>query len=245
MSNKSTASNKSTEIKPLDVLIILDASGSMECMGEEPIQSINSFIEKQKETSIGTETFTLINFSDTITTLIDNKNLLSMEPIEQSIYKCNGFTSLNDAICLTIKNALESEKPNNKILVIITDGQENSSKIYTSTDVKKDINKVEQEHDWKVIFLGANINVLEEATNLNINASRCCEFNQNQYGNLLQLCRNASDSVNTYRRALSEGNQNSELVLSENVSENISENVFTEIMTPDLPLPTRTRNLYY
>ena len=204
----------SNEEKVIDIITILDASGSMEYMGKEPIESINVFIDTQKETATGKETFSLITFSTTFKNIIDNENLLSMKPIEQTIYKPEGFTALNDAICSTIKKTLESPKPDNKILLVITDGEENASKHYKKTDVKKYISLVEEKHNWKVVFLGANMDAMEEGTDLNISQTRCCQFDQQTPGNLLEVCRSISNSANKYRIASSDANQVTDLIIN-------------------------------
>lgn len=220
MSEKESKESKEIVI---DIIAILDSSGSMEYMGKEPIQSINAFIETQRETANGKETFSLITFSSSVKTIINNEKLLDMEPIDQSSYIPEGFTALNDAICCTIKKTLKSDNPDNKILLVITDGQENASKKYKKSDVKKYISLVEEKNNWKVIFLGANMNALEEGTDLNINQTRCRQFDQKTPGHLLEICRSVSDSTNKYRRALSDGSQSPDLNIVFDTFRTISE----------------------
>lgn len=240
MSNQPNQTNQPNQ-KYIDIIAILDASGSMEYMGKEPIQAINAFIETQKETATGKETFSLITFSTLFKTIIDNENLLSMEPVNQNSYITEGFTALNDAICSTIKTTLESDKPDDKILLVITDGQENASKKYKKSDVKKYISLVEEKNNWKVIFLGANMDALEEGTNLSISQTRCSQFDQQTPGNLLEICRSASDSANKYRRALTNGtngtNGSIDLILSDNTVKTLSDSFYKPPSNPSKQNP--------
>lgn len=198
---------------PISVIVILDKSGSMVSMGEEPVQSINVFVDEQKLNSDDNATFTLVTFNDTSHVVIDHQPLSSVQPLLQKDYYPYGGTALNDAVCTTIENELESHEPNNKVLVIITDGYENSSREYSTWELKSMIKKVESEHDWKVVFMGANINAYDEGSNIGIRTDRCAQFNSDMPGDLLQLSRQTSTDINNYRRSRTLGNVD-ELILN-------------------------------
>ena len=196
-----------------DVIIILDESGSMEVMGKEAIQSANVFIKQQKTNCDDKSTITVVSFNFNMSYHIDDKPLSTVELLDENKYIPQGGTALNDAICKTVKKKLKSVNPNNTVLVIITDGEENSSQIYTLDDTKKLINLVETEHDWKVVFIGANIDVFSEGTKMSVNTSRCAQFDQRIQGNLTELCRHTSIGICNYRKSRTEGD-NVDLCLS-------------------------------
>jgi hypothetical protein len=70
------------------------------------------------------------------------------------------MTALNDAIGiwadLRHANLEKAETPDNVIVAILTDGMENSSKEYSTLNIKRKIKIHEDKYNWKFIFLAAN-----------------------------------------------------------------------------------------
>jgi len=198
---------KSEEVET-DVIVILDESGSMETMGKEPIQSVETILQQQKihQKPNDNSTFSLITFNTISNILINEEKISTLDLQQKNVkYTPNACTALNDAICGTITRILASTKPKNKVCVIITDGQENSSMTYKIKDTRKMITDCETNHNWKFIFIGANINAFEEGSNLTIDKNRCGQFDQNLPGNLNDLCRSVSQNICNFRTARSEG----------------------------------------
>jgi len=194
-----------------DIIVILDESGSMISMGDEPVQSANAFIQEQRKNADDDATITLVTFSIESTRVIDDQLLSEVKDLSDDLYSPGGSTALNDAVCATIDHKIESEKSDNVILLIITDGEENSSRRFSTADTRKRIEKVQKDHDWKVIFIGANIDAFAEGNNLSVDRGRCAQYDQNIYGNLLYLMRSTSKQVSDYRRARSDGDREADL----------------------------------
>jgi hypothetical protein len=201
-----------------DIIVILDESGSMLVMGSEPVHSVNSiFVEqKNKQKFDDGATATLVTFNDKSVRVIDSEKFSELKELTMKDYNPEGKTMLNDTICNTIKTKLDSSKPHNVILMIITDGEENASITYSRDDVKRMIKLAEDNYDWKVIFIGANIDVFSSGNKMNIGSNRCAEFNQMVSGSLLTLCRSTSICVENYRRCRSEGSCDSDLTIPYN-----------------------------
>lgn len=195
-----------------DVIVIMDESGSMSSMGNEPVQSANAFIQDQKKNSIDDGSrVTLVTFNVTSKRVIDNMLIADVNELKDESYFPSGGTALNDAVCTTIDHKLESGKPDNVVLLIITDGDENSSSKFSTTDTRKRIELVQKKHDWKVLFIGANIDAFADGCNISVNSNSCAQFDQHRNGDLLFLMRTASEQVNDYRRARTEGDVDAEL----------------------------------
>lgn len=188
-----------------DIIIILDKSASMSIMGKEPIQSVNVFIENLNIQSDEKGILTFVVFNNDIDVVIDKVPLISVTKIDESKYVPCGGTALNDCICTTINDTLTSDKPNGKVVVIITDGYENSSIKYSTNDTRILIKNCQDNHDWKFIFLGANIDAFSEGESINIGAKQCGQFFQECPGNLVNLCRETSNNILTFCRSRSEG----------------------------------------
>ena len=79
----------------------------------------------------------------------------------------NGSTSLNDAIGESISYIKEkvgpalSEADADVIVLILTDGHENASRIYSSKAVKELMEACEETGKWNFLFLGAGLDVTE------------------------------------------------------------------------------------
>ena len=139
----------------MDRVFILDRSGSMETCWTDTIGGFNSFLADQKATG---GTLTLIQFDHEYLESYKRKAIDDVEPLTTETYKPRGSTALLDAIGQTIKNWGGEAAPS---IVILTDGQENSSRKYTNNHIKDLIrlSKVE------VVYAGAD---LEDARELGI-----------------------------------------------------------------------------
>lgn len=98
-------------------------------------------------------------------------------------YRVGGSTALLDAIGLTIeklvsvqKNTAESYRAENVMFVIITDGEENSSRRFSSDRVKAMIEHEKEKYGWEFVFLGANIDAVETAGKFGISADRAVDY---------------------------------------------------------------------
>ena len=105
-------------------------------------------------------------------------------------YCPGGGTALCDAVGNTINRIKyaqqylkEEERPNKTMFVIITDGQENSSREFSSSKVKELITEQKQKHDWEFLFLGANMDAVEVAGRFGIDNRRAVTYENDSVGN--------------------------------------------------------------
>lgn len=155
------------------VFLLLDSSGSMSGCWSDTIGSLNKFLEEQKQVP-GKMTLTLMEF--------DGK---SYEPIYNfadilSISKLNlacrlGSTSLYDAFCKIVDEGghklasmNEADRPGKIMVVVMTDGEENSSTRYKISDVKYRIEHQKSKYNWNFLFLGADFDAVKQAESLNV-----------------------------------------------------------------------------
>lgn len=200
-----------TQLYGPDIIIIGDRSGSMATMGPEPLQAMNEFINNcfVKNPDLITN-IQVVFFSTNVETILDTK-LSAETKIESSHYNPSGGTALNDAICITINKKL-NENVKNCIVLIFTDGEENSSQEYNSEETRLLIKKAQDDYNYKIIFMGANFDVFREGSKMNIQRECTCEFNQQVPGHLNIVFRSASTDVSNYARNVSQGLQ-TDLVL--------------------------------
>lgn len=94
---------------------------------------------------------------------------------ESYIYRVGGMTAMNDGIGCAIDKIgkwldgmEESEKPSQNLIVIMTDGGENSSKDYTLAQVQEMIKHQTEKYNWKFVYMGMDITEKKTADSLGI-----------------------------------------------------------------------------
>lgn len=193
-----------------DIVVIMDESGSMGQLGDEPNQALNSFIAEQKNALSDDATFTLWGFNHEISLKIDDVPLNELDTITN--IRPNGMTALFDAIGNAINTKLGKTRKDNVICVVITDGLENSSKEFKKDQIQKMIKLVEGKHQWKFVYLGANQDAFAVGENMGVYKNCCVQFEAN-HGELLRATRAVSKNIAVYRNASSQGTHDSDFAL--------------------------------
>lgn len=170
-----------------ELVFILDRSGSMGGLESDTIGGFNGMLLKQKKEE-GEANVTTVLFDDQIEIVHDRFPLTAVKELTDEDYYVRGSTALLDAVGTSVekmeniqKRLPEEMRAEHIIFVITTDGMENSSMQYTSSMVKKMISR-NQENGWKFIFLGANMDAVQEAENLGIKRSRAVNFECDRKG---------------------------------------------------------------
>ena len=189
----------------VDLIYILDESGSMEEMGKEPIQGVNAMIEEQKKTLNDGATFTLIKFNDRVNYVYDDVPLEDVPVFTEESYRPNNATALFDAIGTAITTKSAKKKNRNVIVVVMTDGQENASRKFRSGEqIKKMVEKVEKELNWKFVYLAANQDAF--ASGARIGISSCAGYDYTLEG-YRSVCQRTNAAVSSYRQVSHETGQ--------------------------------------
>lgn len=174
--------------KSTDITIILDRSGSMSYIADSTIKGFNSFIEEQQN-SEGEANLTLVQFDHEYQVLYENVNIKEVKNLTHDTFIPRGSTSLLDAIGVSINNAKnrikltpKKQRPDNVIMVIITDGGENTSNKYTREKIFKKISKREAKDNWKFVFIGSNQDAIAVGSSFGISAKRSLTFANDDEG---------------------------------------------------------------
>jgi uncharacterized protein with von Willebrand factor type A (vWA) domain len=168
--------NRPIQENAMDLVFILDKSGSMWNVVEDTIGGFNSFIEREKAKDIKTYV-TLVLFDDEYKILYTRKPIEEVKELTSEEYFAGGCTALLDAVGTTIES-LDGEVARKVMFVITTDGLENASRKYTKGDVKKLI----QSHNWEFLFIGADIDSYGEAMTMGISANRTANYEKSSAG---------------------------------------------------------------
>lgn len=165
-----------------ELVFILDKSGSMSGLENDTIGGFNSMLEKQKAVE-GECTITTVLFNSHYELLHDRIDIKAVKPISHKEYQVGGSTALLDAIGETIhkigntqKNTAEDYRAEKVMFVIITDGEENSSREFSAENIKERIENQKNKYGWEFIFLGANIDAVQTAGRFGISANRAVDY---------------------------------------------------------------------
>lgn len=187
-----------------ELVFILDKSGSMSGLEKDTIGGYNSMLEKQRKVD-GDCVITTVLFDNDYELLHDRIDLRAIRPITENEYYVGGSTALLDAIGKTIhkiaavqKSTAEDYRADKVMFVIITDGEENSSREYSSDKIKAMIQLEKDKYGWEFIFLGANIDAVETAGRFGIDADRAVDYVPDGAGTELNF-RMMSETVAAFR----------------------------------------------
>ena len=168
-----------------DITFILDRSGSMQSIKDDTIGGFNEFLDSQKKLP-GECTLSLVQFDDKYEVVYENKPIskapkLKLEP--------HGMTALLDAVGRTINNvgerlsALDEDKrPDSVLMVIITDGQENSSREFNNQQIKDMIEHQTNVYNWTFVYIGANQDAFNTGTSMGIAGANTMTYAANAVG---------------------------------------------------------------
>lgn len=159
----------------MDIVFLLDRSGSMRGLESDTIGGYNSYLESQKDSNAKVTT---VLFDDNYELLTNRTNIEDIKEITSTEYYVRGCTALLDAIGKSIE-LMDKAKSKKCIFVITTDGYENASKEYNKSQIKE---LIEGHKDWEFIYVGADIDSYAEASALGISEKNIANYTKDEKG---------------------------------------------------------------
>lgn len=160
------------------LLLIVDRSGSMESIKTDMEGGLNTLIAEQLAEP-GLLTVDLFTFDTEIKhefALTDPKEL-------KVIIEPRGGTALFDAIGIGVTEfgrslaaMPEHARPETVQVIVVTDGEENSSVEYKASAIKKLVTQQKEEYKWDFVFLGANQDAVLNGVDLGFDAGSALTF---------------------------------------------------------------------
>ncbi|NLL49224.1 MAG: VWA domain-containing protein [Firmicutes bacterium] len=172
----------------MELVFVLDKSGSMTGLEADTIGGYNSMLEKQRQIQ-GECVVTTVLFDHGYELLHDRINIQAVEPMTEEQYQVGGSTALLDALGMSLSKIAKAQQNTSPkfraekvMFVIITDGEENSSREYSLDKIKKLVEQRKSQDGWEFVFLGANIDAIETAGRYGISPERAQSFHADQAG---------------------------------------------------------------
>ena len=177
------------------LMLIIDRSGTMSSLRDDKVAGLTTLVEAQKKQP-GLLTISMVS--------IDNQVELQHQmatPDAVSIQlEPRGGTALYDGMGCGL-NTLQADidalpdhaKPETVQVVVVTDGHENASGEYNGVTIKSLVTEKTKDHNWDIVFLGANQDAVMKAAELGIERDRSMTYGANQAG-----VSSASESLNRY-----------------------------------------------
>ena len=145
-------------------------------------------IEKQRKED-GECFVSTVLFDNYSEVLHDRLKLSEIKPMTDNEYTVRGGTALIDALGGAIhhignihKYARKEDVPNKTLFIITTDGMENASRRYSYDKVQAMIKKEQEKYGWEFIFIGANIDAVQEAQRFGIRKERAVNYVHDEMG---------------------------------------------------------------
>lgn len=172
----------------VELVFILDRSGSMAGLEQDTIGGFNAMIRKQKK-EYGEGFVSTVLFDNRSEVIHDRIALRDVPEMTEAEYSVRGCTALLDAVGGAIhhignvhKCAREEDRPERTLFVITTDGMENPSRSYSYDTVKSMIERQKEKYGWEFLFVAANIDAAREAARFGISADRAADYHADSKG---------------------------------------------------------------
>jgi len=161
------------------IAVLLDRSGSMETIKSDTEGGFNAFIDGQRNEPLEVRV-TLAQFDTDYDVVYANRPVLEVPRLE---LQPRGGTALYDALGKLITDVgaelaglPEHERPGRVVVVVLTDGHENSSREWTHDAVSAAIRRQQSEYSWDFLFLGANMDAVAIGQQLGFQADRSMTY---------------------------------------------------------------------
>ena len=191
---------------PVHISVVLDRSGSMASIADDVVGGFNTFLaEQRKQEGGGRVTLVQFDGQDPFEVLIDGENLDTVGDLNPARYIPRGNTPLYDAVGRMIAKVdaeilerADAAKPiEDQIVVIVTDGYENSSREF-SGKMLFDLIETRKGRAWTFVFLGADESTFEEGEAMGVSSANTARWEATGVGTAAMFSQ-VSQATSSYR----------------------------------------------
>jgi uncharacterized protein YegL len=172
----------------VEIVNIIDRSGSMASIRDDAIGGFNSFLDDQKKVP-GEAKVTLVLFDHEYLLVHDGVDINDVPNLDEESYVPRGWTALYDAIGRAINtvgerlaNTPEDERPEKVIVSILTDGEENHSREFSVDQIEDMITHQQDNYKWEFIYLATNQDAFAVGNSIGIASANTMSFDATGVG---------------------------------------------------------------
>jgi uncharacterized protein YegL len=178
------------------VNVILDKSGSMASKLKDVIEGFNAYLDGLAKEDKVDYLFSLTLFDTQVAYRHVAVPLADVRRLDSHTYLPGGNTALNDAIGITVRR-VEADRPqvDKVITVIMTDGEENSSREWTHDAVRSLITQKESEGMWTFVFLGASLDAWDQGRRYGVPLSNVALYDADRYTSVFACTAKATNEL--------------------------------------------------
>ena len=176
------------------VNVILDKSGSMSTKVKDVIGGFNLYLDELAKEPAVDYGFSLTLFDTVVEMKYKAVPLAKVSKLDDTNYRPNGNTALFDAIGNTVQT-VSTDGFDKTITVIMTDGEENSSREWTLEAIRKLIQSKEAAGNWTFVFLGANLDAFAQGANLGVPMANSVRYDPGNYWDVYATLSRRTNSV--------------------------------------------------
>lgn len=179
----------------LYVHVLLDRSGSMEVCRSQTIKAFNEYVASLKEAWKTPARLSLTLFdSGSIDLVIDARPVAEMPDLDNKTFVPRGNTPLLDAVGVTIGkiDAAQLADGERVVFVILTDGEENSSREHSRESIKRLLAERREMKHWLVLFLGAGEEAWDERQSLGLSMANSLQLRPGNVGRVMASAARAT-----------------------------------------------------
>lgn len=190
-----------------EIIFIVDRSGSMSSIQRDMIGGFNSFIKEQLKlpTDCKVSFYQFDTYDPKVEVVYERRPLKEVPELNTETFVPRGGTPLLDAVATVVKRvekrldeAYEFDRPEKVLVVVITDGEENSSTEWNRDQVKQIIETKEEKNKWEFVYLGANQNAWAVGATMGMKASSTLAYVASA-GGTDSMWKSLSDKTAKYR----------------------------------------------
>lgn len=172
--------------------LIIDRSGSMSGMERQVVSGFNEQLQvaqgiqkkyPEQEIIMGVRFFDQMVGNN----LADFKVVAELSPLSMNDYQLGGTTALLDAIGKSVYDIKTrfghqiASEDTSVVIIVMTDGYENASRMYTYDDIRRMVTELEATEKWSFTFMGADLDAIGASSSMGINPENTLSCDKGDY----------------------------------------------------------------
>ncbi len=179
----------------VSVVFILDRSGSMDQVRRATISGFNEYVQTLKADRASEYRMSLTLFNTGSERRFSAMPISEVPKLSEDTYRPDGSTALYDAACETLADH-ESEDCDKMLVVVMTDGEENASKVYNESHFRAMVKVLRGTGRASFVFLGANQDSWANAQKWGFQRQNVATYNSTDVGTQRAFSMSAQNTVN-------------------------------------------------